>query len=488
MDSNQGFSKPSEAQAGTGTGDTSQAPLVMQRDQPGAQQSDSEATFLSQTLSNRGVKISTFYYSNFQDYEAYQGDRYHTVLNSLGFLNLGISENRLCVDLMTERLCQNDMNYIEEPLLQYPDWRGHPFLRAEVAKFLSYYCGSPIRLNLRNVVLLNSCCAVFSALAMVLCDPEDAVLVPTPFHSGFLFSAQMYTQVELIPVHVGSEITNTNTQPFELMIGKLEQALLEAKTKNKKVKGLLLANPQNPLGEVNMKESLKEYLKFAKRNELHVIIDETYMLSVFDETIIFHSVLSLESLPDPNRTHVIWGSKDFGITGFRFGILYTHNDDVVSAMTPFGYLHSVSGITQYKLRRLLGDRDWINRVYLPINHSRLQEAYGYVIKRLHELEEQFGFKITFRSIGCGLYIWINLKRLLEPCTFEEELVLHRRFLDHKLILSRGKSYMFKEPGWFRLMFAEHSQRLREAMDRFGQAIEEQKQYWIQKMLEDEVTS
>ncbi|EHB03850.1 1-aminocyclopropane-1-carboxylate synthase-like protein 2 [Heterocephalus glaber] len=413
--------------------------------------------------------MSTFYYSNFQDDEAYQGDKYHTILNSLGFLNLGNSENRLCVDLMTERLYPNDMNYMEEPLLQYPNWRGYPFLRAEEARFLTYYCGSPSHLNLRNVVVLNSCCAVFSALAMVLCDSEDAILVPTPFHRGFLFSAQMYAQVELIPIHVDSEITNTNTQPFQLMMGRLEQALLEAKTKSKKVKALLLANPQNALGDVNVKESWKEYLKFDKRNARHVIIDETYMLPVFDKTIIFHSVPSLESLPDPNRTHVIWGSKDFGITGFHVGVLG-------------------SGITPYNLRRLLGDRDWINRVYLPTNHSWLQEAYVYVSKRLRELEEQYEFKITFRSHGCGLYSWINLKKLLEPCTFEEEPVLHCRFLDHKLILSRGKSYMFKESQWFHLIFAENSQRLREAMDRFGQAIEEQKQYWIEKMMEDAMRS
>ncbi|EHB16915.1 1-aminocyclopropane-1-carboxylate synthase-like protein 2 [Heterocephalus glaber] len=258
----------------------------MQHNQPGAQQSDPEATLFSRILSNQGVKISTFYYSNFQDYEAYQGDKYHTVLNSLGFLNLGISENRLCVDLMTEKLCHNDMNYMEEPLLQYSDWRGHMFLQARVAKFLTYYSASPSCLNLRNVVFLNSCCAIFSALAMVLSDPGDGILVSTPFHSGFLFSAQIHAQIEVIPIHVDSEITNINTQPFQIMVGKLEQGLLEAKTKSKKVKGSLLANPQNPLGDVNLKDSLKEYLKFAKRNELHVIVDETYMLSVFDETII----------------------------------------------------------------------------------------------------------------------------------------------------------------------------------------------------------
>ncbi|KFO35170.1 1-aminocyclopropane-1-carboxylate synthase-like protein 2 [Fukomys damarensis] len=246
------------------------------------------------------------------------------------------------------------MNYIEAPLLQYPDWRGHPFLRAEVAKFLSYYCRAHSLLDLRSVVFLKSCSTVLSVLAVVLCDPGDAILVSTPFHSGFLFRAQMFAQVELISVHVDSEITNKHTQPSQPTVGKLEQVLLEAKKKSKKVKGLLLANPQNPVGDVNMKESLKEYLKFAKRNELHVIIDEMYMLSRFDETIVFHSVLSLESLCNANRTHVIGAVSDFGITGFHFGVLCTHSDDVVSAMSTFGYLHSVSGITQYKLHPCLG--------------------------------------------------------------------------------------------------------------------------------------
>lgn len=34
---------------------------------------------------------------------------------------------------------------------------------------------------------------------------------------------------------------------------------------------------------------------------------------------IFHSVLSMESLPGPQRMHVIWSTRYFGISGFCFG-------------------------------------------------------------------------------------------------------------------------------------------------------------------------
>ncbi|XP_054109698.2 cancer-associated gene 1 protein isoform X5 [Callithrix jacchus] len=81
--------------------------------------------------------------SSFQDYSAYQKDSYHKDKNTLGFINLGTSENKLCIDLTTERLQESDMNCIEDALLQYPDWRGQPFLREDVAQFLTCYCKAP---------------------------------------------------------------------------------------------------------------------------------------------------------------------------------------------------------------------------------------------------------------------------------------------------------------------------------------------------------
>ncbi|EPQ10489.1 1-aminocyclopropane-1-carboxylate synthase-like protein 2 [Myotis brandtii] len=515
-----------------------QARLPRKPDQLSHQLSDSKAAVVSCDLSTRGIDISASYKSSFKDFIAYQGDKYHEDKNTSGFINLGLSENKLCIDLLTERLSQSDMNYIDgdllqypdwsghalvhlgwaeglisdsfhlqgfinlglsenklcidllterlsrsdmnyidDDLLQYPDWSGHAFLREEVARFLTYYCKAPEQLDPENVVVLSGCCAIFSALTLVLCNPGDAFLIITPFYSGFTFTSSLYVNVELIRVHLDSEITEADTQPFQLTVDKLEKALLEAKFKGKKVRGLVLFNPNNSLGDIGSLDSLMEYLEFAKRYNLHVIIDEIYRGTVFDESIPFHSVLSMESLPDPNRTHVIWGtSKGFGISGFRFGTLYTHNKEVVSAVGAFGFLHGISGITQHKLCRLLQDREWIDNVYLPTNRSRMQEAHRYITNRLKTL------KIPFLNRGSGLYIWVNLKEYLDPCTFEEEQLLYRRFLDNKLLLAPGKAYMCKEPGWFRLTFTDNPLRLKVAMNRFSQALLEQKQYWVEKQM------
>nr|KAF6463683.1 1-aminocyclopropane-1-carboxylate synthase-like protein (inactive) like [Rousettus aegyptiacus] len=169
--------------------------------------------------------------------------------------------------------------------------------------------------------------------------------------------------------------------------------------------------------------------------------------------------------------------RDFGISGFHFGALYTQNKKVISAISTLGVFHSVSGIAQYKLRQLLHDREWIDKVFLPTNRSRLQAAHKYITNELKAL------KIPFLSRGSGLYIWMNLKKYLDPCTYEQEELLHRRFLDNKLMLGSGKAFMCKEPGWFRLVFADKPFLLKIAMHRFSQVLE-QKQEQTEKQLKD----
>ncbi|XP_073869987.1 1-aminocyclopropane-1-carboxylate synthase-like protein 1 isoform X18 [Macaca fascicularis] len=178
------------------------------------------------------------------------------------------------------QLSQSDMQRVEPSLLQYADWRGHLFLREEVAKFLSFYCKSPAPLRPENVVVLNGGASLFSALATVLCEAGD----------------------------------------------------------------------------------------------------------------------------------------------------------------------------------------WINQVYLPENHARLKAAHTYVSEELRALG------IPFLSRGAGFFIWVDLRKYLPKGTFEEEMLLWRRFLDNKVLLSFGKAFECKEPGWFRFVFSDQAHRLCLGMQRVRQVL------------------
>ncbi|XP_075423359.1 1-aminocyclopropane-1-carboxylate synthase-like protein 1 [Ascaphus truei] len=423
--------------------------------------------FHSPYLSTRGNILSSFRGSAEEGYRAYHEDKYDEDKNPSGIVNFGTSENKLCFDLMSKRLTQSDMNVIEPPLLQYPDWKGHMFLREEVARFLTYYCKTPVPLNPENVVILNGCGSLFSALAAVLCDAGDAVLIATPFYGGITQSIFLYSSVKLVYVHLESKISAPGTRPFQLTVQALERTLQAAIAEGSKVKALVLINPHNPLGDIYSSSEMMEFLEFAKRHTLHVIVDEIYMLSVYDESATFHSVLSLDKLPDPQRTHVMWGiSKDFAISGIRFGTLHSQNQDVCNGVASLCYFHGVCGPIQYKMAQLLRDRDWINQVYLRVNHARLRAAQAYVTEELRALG------VPFLNCSAGFFIWIDFRKYLRAPTFEEEVILWRHFLENKVLLSCGKAFECCEPGWFRIIFSDKTHRLQLGMQRIRKVLEQ----------------
>uniref|UniRef100_A0A8V0XID9 1-aminocyclopropane-1-carboxylate synthase homolog (inactive) like n=1 Tax=Gallus gallus TaxID=9031 RepID=A0A8V0XID9_CHICK len=202
----------------------------------------------------------------------------------------------------------------------------------------------------------------------------------------------------------------------------------------------------------------------VRRHELHVIMDEIYMLSVYDDTT-FTSVLSLDSLPDPERTHFMWGfSKDFGMSGIRVGVLYTRNHEVQKAVNQLAVFHSCPGPVQHVLTQFLKDRDWLDNVFFPTNKRRLKEAQNLLVDRLADI----GIPVL-KSSG-GLYVWADFRKFLKSQTFEAELELWQKLLDRKLLISPGKAFYCYEPGWFRLVFSDSVDKIYLCIERLQQML------------------
>ncbi|XP_070553687.1 probable inactive 1-aminocyclopropane-1-carboxylate synthase-like protein 2 [Ptychodera flava] len=215
-------------------------------------------------------------------------------------------------------------------------------------------------------------------------------------------------------------------------------------------------NPHNPLGDIYSKQLMKECLQFAKRHKLHVIMDEIYMLSMFDEETKFTSVLSLDDLPDPDMTHFIWGfSKDFSMSGLRCGAIYSWNKQVVAALGGVAYWFAVPTAMQFTLDRMLSDEEWVGQTYLPTNRKRLRDSYDVMSKGLTKL----GIPHLVRS--AGLYIWADFREFVSPLTFEAELEMFHELIDAGVYIPAGQCFYCQEPGWFRIIFAlpNHIQQL-----------------------------
>ncbi|XP_077424721.1 1-aminocyclopropane-1-carboxylate synthase-like protein 1 isoform X2 [Vanacampus margaritifer] len=420
-------------------------------------------------LSKRGNNIRRHQGILQEGFAHYGANRYDTD-NPNGVINMGTSENKLCFDLLHKRLTQSDMLHVDPALLQYGDWRGHAFLREVVAKFLTHYCRSPKLLKADNVVVMNGCSSLFSCIAAVICDPKDAILIPSPFYGVITEDLQLYSDVKLFHVPLDCEDTDEDGRLFHLTVCKLEKAMQRAKQEGANIRAIILMNPHNPLAEVYTPEEMLSFLEFAKRNDLHAIIDEVYMLTVFDESVTFHSVLSLESLPDPQRTHIMWGlSKDFAMAGNRIGTLYTENQDFVEALAQLGPLHGISGTTQHQVAQLLQDREWISKEFLPENRRRLRAAHCYLRSELQTMD------IDYLDRPAALYVWADFRKFLRAPSFEEELWMWRCFLKHKVVLSCGQAFSCSIPGWFRIVFADHQRHLQLGLKRIREALKEIKE-------------
>jgi aspartate/methionine/tyrosine aminotransferase len=88
-------------------------------------------------------------------------------------------------------------------------------------------------------------------------------------------------------------------------------------------------------------ETLQEIARFCGRNNLHLISDEIFALSVYNnpqaaDVTPFTSILALdlEHCIDRQLVHVAYGAgKDFGATGLRLGVLHSRNKGLIAAVT-----------------------------------------------------------------------------------------------------------------------------------------------------------
>lgn len=128
------------------------------------------------------------------------------------------------------------------------------------------------------------------------------------------------------------------------------------------------------------KDNLISYMKWAKEKSLHIVVDEIYALSSFNGEFISSFDIVDEFFDGDDyfkyKHHVIHGlSKDFGMSGFRVGYLYTENDDLMKSFSKINLSSMVSTFTQRAIQFLLDDKDWVSNYlkgkYTYINYLLL---------------------------------------------------------------------------------------------------------------------
>lgn len=254
------------------------------------------------------------------------------------------------------------------------------------------------------------------------------------------------TGVQLIPVH--SESANN----FKVTRESLEEAYEKAQEENVRVKGLLITNPSNPLGSILDRETLRMIVRFINEKSIHLVCDEIYAATVFNQPpfVSISEIIAEDTDIECNTDliHIVYSlSKDMGFPGFRVGVVYSYNDAVVNCARKMSSFGLVSSQTQHLIAAMLSDDVFVT-TFLAESARRLERRHNGFTRGLAQVG------ITCLESNAGLFLWMDLHRLLKEQTLDAETALWKLIINEvKLNVSPGSSFHCPEPGWFRVCIA-----------------------------------
>ncbi|KJK58569.1 aminotransferase class I/II-fold pyridoxal phosphate-dependent enzyme [Saccharothrix sp. ST-888] len=380
---------------------------------------------------------------------------YHPELRPDGYLNLGTAENRLVGDLLADRLARPGA--LTEDDTRYAELHGSPVLRERIAELLTRTGHSQV--DPENLVVVSGATAALDIIATILCDPGEAIVVPAPYYAAFDTDLGGRSGAQVVPAPMDE------SDGFALSAGAVDRTVRELGRQGVTVRAVVLASPSNPLGQVHSAEQLRELTEVAAAHDLDLVGDELYSHSVFGPT-------PFTSLRDPavgraraGRTHTIWGfAKDFGLPGFKTGVLHVTDPRVREAARALSYFTPVSTGTQAFLADLLADPAW-TADYLAENRRRLAASYAATAEAL----AQQGIPHIPAEAGCSL--WLDLRAHLPEPGYDGERRLWQTILEQaRVSIIPGEIFHPNGPGWFRLCHTQDQATVAEAVARLGKLL------------------
>lgn len=394
---------------------------------------------------------------------------YHMIDETTGYIPLCIAENKLCTDIMIERMNQYgtiENAFHEHYVYHYFNSNGLPMARDSISYFLCRYfyymptcnntpspsvtptitpdttlqqqkqpsTSSPFPvihiedalqlINPNHIIIGPGACAILNHLFYVLSNDnnnaniKDCCLIPAPYYAAFENDMILYANVIPFPIHV--DIVNIYNGPT---IQELNDAYNNAISLGYRVRFIMICNPNNPLGIIYPVTTIQNIMKWCRSksinnpvNTIHMIFDEIYALSThaLPGQHQYQSIIKITNNVFNNDIHMLYSlSKDFGISGIRYGILYTQNEYVLKAISVMNILHCVSGPIQYILSELLTDDIFIEH-YITTSRERILMNYNICIYKLQEMV------IPYIIPNAGIFIYIDLSSLLPSRTIEYE--------------------------------------------------------------------
>ena len=345
-------------------------------------------------------------------------------------------------DFATDKaICDAAVHALRAGDTHYTHVLGRPLLREAIAAKQTALLGLPI--GAEQVALVAGAQNGLFATALCLFQQGDEVLVPEP----------MYLTYEAC-IHASGARIATIEQPaangFRLTAAALEAAITD------KTRGIALATPCNPTGNVYSREELEAVADVARRHDLWVISDEVYGQITYDRT---H--LSIATLPGMAERTVILNSlsKSHAMTGWRVGwvvapsTLVGHLDNLLLCM-----LYGLPGfIQEAALKALELDDEIVGQARELYRRRR-----DLVVAGLGQVAE-----LDCRTPEAGMFMLVDVRRTgLSSMDFAWQL-----FRQTGVSVLDAQAFGASAEGFVRISFTVADDELKEACKRIAGFVE-----------------
>jgi len=218
------------------------------------------------------------------------------------------------------------LKHIKGGLGAYTDSKGNPYIRREIADFITNQSKSASDPN--NIFISNGASEVARMILFALIrGSNDGIMVPIPQYPLYSASISLYGG-QLVPYYLNEE------SGWSLDVNELKNSLASARAKGICVRALVFINPGNPTGQCLSEENLRDLITFCYESRLVLLADEVYQENIYNSALPFISARTvLAKFPEPIKSgleicsfHTV-SKGAYGECGLRGGYMELHNFD-----------------------------------------------------------------------------------------------------------------------------------------------------------------
>ncbi len=376
--------------------------------------------------------------------------------NPDGAFPLSVAENTLSTSFikakLTSILQQNEM---PDWVLNYTHLLGHPEVREEIALFMEkYLCKCPISPD--AIGFSAGASAIIEVSSFALSNPGDVVVIPAPSYPMYTNDLGLKSGMERYDLQTHYDLEEMGSgapvQPEHL-----DKALADLNAQGKCFKVLLITSPDNPTGCMYTKQSLRQLADWCMTHKVHLIVNEIYGLSLIDtqdpdlksdysSTTDYVSFATIMQESKSDYLHLWYAfSKDFAMSGLRFGVVHSLNENFLTGFGNLNIPHLVSNVTQWMVGAMLSDIDFVEG-YIRENKIRLGQSYKLVIKALKKIG------VPYVPARGSLFVWADFSKFLKENSEkgQEDLWIDI-YRNTGVLLTPGSGFQHEKKGLFRIV-------------------------------------